>query len=71
MARDKLAKIFDLLVSAESGEILAGRAADALIRSANRSWADVLNQNVVADEARALLPENESYARRPPSACRN
>jgi hypothetical protein len=48
------------LGSAESGEILsAGRAADALIRSANISWAMVLNQNVVADEVRALLAENE------------
>jgi hypothetical protein len=58
--RDKLAKILGLLGSAESGEILsAGRAADALIRNANTSWAEVLNQNAVADEARALLAENE------------
>jgi len=40
------------LGSVESGEILsAGRAADALIRNANTSWADVLNQ-------RELLAEN-------------
>ena len=50
--RDKLAKILGLLGSVESGEILsAGRAADALIRNANTSWADVLNQ-------RELLAEN-------------
>jgi hypothetical protein len=58
--RDKLAKILGLLGSAESGEILsAGRAADALIRNANTSWAQVLNQNAVADEVRALRAENE------------
>jgi hypothetical protein len=50
--RDRLAKILGLLGSGESGEILsAGRAADALIRNANTSWAEVLNQ-------RALLAEN-------------
>ena len=53
--RDKLAKILGLLGSAESGEILsAGRAANALIRNANTSWAEVLNQNSVGDEARAV-----------------
>jgi len=57
--RDKLAKILGLLGSAESGEILsAARAADALIRTANTSWAEVLNQNVGAGKARALLAEN-------------
>src|SRR5215471_8941297 len=57
--RDKLAKILGLLGSAESGEILsAGRAANALIRNANTSWAEVLNQNSVGDEARALYAEN-------------
>jgi hypothetical protein len=50
--RDKLAKILGLLGSVETGEILsAGRAADALIRNADTSWADVLNQ-------RELLAEN-------------
>src|SRR6516164_7579293 len=58
--RDKLAKILGLLGSAESGEILsAARAADALIRTANTSWAQVLNQNADADEVRALRAENE------------
>jgi len=57
--RDKLAKILGLLGSAESGEILsAGRAANALIRNANTSWAEVLNQNSVGDEVRALYAEN-------------
>jgi hypothetical protein len=57
--RDKLAKILGLLGSAESGEILsAGRAADALIRNANTSWAEVLNQKP-SPTRRALLAENE------------
>src|SRR5215831_16295933 len=56
--RDKLAKILGLLGSAESGEILsAGRAANALIRNANTSWAEVLNQNSVGDEVRELYAE--------------
>jgi hypothetical protein len=60
--RDKLAKILGLLGSAESGEILsAGRAADALIRNANTSWAEVLNQKPSPTRC-ALLAENESYA---------
>jgi hypothetical protein len=54
--RDRLAKILALLGSSEVGEILsAGRAADALIRNANTSWAEVLNQST----SRALLAENE------------
>ena len=54
--RDRLAKILALLGSSEAGEILsAGRAADALIRNANTSWAEVLNQSA----SRALLAENE------------
>src|SRR5215471_4315063 len=58
--RDKLAKILGLLGSPESGEILsAARAADALIRNANTSWAEVLNQSAAVDEVRALLAENE------------
>jgi hypothetical protein len=62
--RDKLAKILGLLGSTKSGEILsAARAADALIRTANTSWAEVLNQNVGADKARALLAENAKLRR--------
>jgi hypothetical protein len=58
--RDKLAKILGLLGSTESGEILsAARAADALIRTANASWAEVLNQNTVADDASAPAAEYE------------
>jgi TPR repeat protein len=54
--RDRLAKILALLGSSEAGEILsAGRAADALIRNANTSWVEVLNQSA----SRALLAENE------------
>jgi HPt (histidine-containing phosphotransfer) domain-containing protein len=58
--RGKLAKILGLLGSTENGEIIsAGRTADALIRKANTSWAEVLNQNAVGDETRALVAENE------------
>jgi hypothetical protein len=58
--RDKLAKILGLLGSTESGEILsAARAADALIRTANTSWAEVLIQNTLADDASAPGAEYE------------
>jgi hypothetical protein len=70
--RDKLAKILGLLGSDKIGEIVsAAQAADALIRKAKTSWAEVLNQNAVPDdaragqaddEARAMLAENEARA---------
>ena len=51
--RDKLAKILGLLGSDKVGEIVsAAQAADALIRKANTSWAEVLNPSGVADDAR-------------------
>jgi TPR repeat protein len=63
--RDKLAKILGLLGSDKLGEVMsAAKAADALIRDADTSWAEVLNQTAVADDARtvhngnALLAEN-------------
>jgi hypothetical protein len=58
--RDKLAKILGLLGSDRTGEILsAAQAAVALTRNANTSWAEVLKQNAVADDARTLLAEYE------------
>jgi hypothetical protein len=61
--RDKLAKILGLLGSDKAGEIVsAAQAADALIRNANTSWAEVLNQNAVADDARAERTDNEARA---------
>src|ERR1700730_7544816 len=63
--RDKLAKILGLLGSDKAGEIVsAAQAADALIRNANTSWAEVLNQNAVADDARAERAGNEARALR-------
>jgi len=57
--RDKLAKILGLLGSNKPGEIVsAAHAAAELIRKANTSWAEVLKQNGVADQARAELAEN-------------
>ena len=42
--RDKLAKILGLLGSDKTGEVMsAAQAADALIRNAKTSWAEVLN----------------------------
>jgi hypothetical protein len=59
--RDKLAKILGLLGSDKTGEILsAARAANALIRNANTGWAEVLKQNVIADDARAVHTDNEA-----------
>jgi hypothetical protein len=59
--RDKLAKILGLLGSDKTGEILsAARAANALMRNANTGWAEVLKQNAVADDARAVHPDNEA-----------
>jgi hypothetical protein len=61
--RDKLAKILGLLGSDKTGEIVsAAQAADALVRNANRSWAEVLNQNTVADDARGARTDNEQRA---------
>src|ERR1700730_4285085 len=61
--RDKLAKILGLLGSDKAGEIVStAQAADALIRHANTSWAEVLNQNAVADDARAERTDNEARA---------
>jgi hypothetical protein len=59
--RDKLAKILGLLGSDKTGEIVsAAQAADALIRNANTSWAEVLNQNAVADDANAVRTDDEA-----------
>jgi hypothetical protein len=59
--RDKLTKILGLLGSDKTGEILsAAQAADALIRNANTSWAEVLNQNAVADDANAVGTDDEA-----------
>ena len=59
--RDKLAKILGLLGSDKTGEIVsAAEAADALIRNANTSWAEVLNQNAVADDANAVRTDDEA-----------
>jgi hypothetical protein len=60
--RDKLAKILGLLGSDKTGEILsAARAANTLIRNANTGWAEVLKQNAVADDARAVHTDNEMH----------
>lgn len=40
----------------------AARAADALIRNAKTSWAEVLNQNSVTDSARGVHTDNEVRA---------
>jgi hypothetical protein len=62
--RDKLAKILSLLGSDKLGEVTsAARTADALIRNAKTSWAEVLNQNGVADSARGVHTDNETRAR--------
>ena len=59
--RDKLAKILSLLGSDKLGEVMsAARAADTLIRTAKTSWAEVLNQNGVADSARGVHTDNEA-----------
>ena len=61
--RDKLAKILSLLGSDKLGEAMsAARAADALIRNAKTSWAEVLNENGVADSARGVHTDNEARA---------
>jgi tetratricopeptide (TPR) repeat protein len=62
--RDKLAKILGLLGSDKVGEIVsAAHAADALIRKANTSWAEVMNQNAVADTGRAGHADGDNEAR--------
>jgi hypothetical protein len=59
--RDKLAKILGLLGSDKSGEILsAAQAAHTLIGNADTTWAEVLKQNAVADEARVVHTDNEA-----------
>jgi hypothetical protein len=61
--RDKLAKILGLLGSDKTGEIVAAaQAADALVRDANTSWAEVLNHSTVADDARGVRTDNEARA---------
>jgi hypothetical protein len=61
--RDKLAKILGLLGSDKLGEVMsAAQAADALIRDADTSWAEVLNQTAVADDARTVHTRNEVRA---------
>ena len=61
--RDKLAKILGLLGSDKLGEVMsAAKAADALIRNAKTSWAELLNQNGVADSARGAQTDNEARA---------
>jgi hypothetical protein len=61
--RDKLAKILSLLGSDKLGEVTsAARAADALIRNAKTSWAEVLIQNGVADSARGVHTDDEAGA---------
>jgi hypothetical protein len=61
--RDKLAKILSLLGSDKLGEVTsAAQAADALIRNAKTSWAEVLNQNGVFDSARGVHTDNETRA---------
>lgn len=58
--RDKLAKILGLLGSDKTGEVMsAAQAAAALIRNAKTNWAEVLNQNGVADSARGVHTDNE------------
>jgi hypothetical protein len=59
--RDKLAKILSLLGSDKLGEVMsAAQAADTLIRNAKTSWAEVLNQNGVADSARGVHTDDEA-----------
>jgi TPR repeat protein len=59
--RDKLAKILGLLGSDKTGEVMsAAQAAAALIRDAKTSWAEVLNQNGVADSPRGVHTDNEA-----------
>jgi hypothetical protein len=61
--RDKLAKILSLLGSDKLGEVMsAAQAADALIRNAKTSWAEVLNQNGVADSARGAHTDDAARA---------
>ena len=61
--RDKLAKILSLLCSDKLGEVTsAAQAADALIRNAKTSWAEVLNQNGATDSARGVHTDNETRA---------
>jgi hypothetical protein len=56
--RDRLAKILGLLGSDKIGEMVsAAQAADALIRNANTSWAEVLKQTALDDDAHALFAE--------------
>jgi len=51
--RDRLAKILGLLGSDKIGEMVsAAQAADALIRNANTSWAEVLKQTALDAELR-------------------
>ena len=58
LERDKLVKILGLLGSDKTGEILsAARTAVALICDANTSWAELLNQNAIADDGRTLIAE--------------
>jgi hypothetical protein len=58
-----LAKILSLLGSDKLGEATsAAQAADALIRNAKTSWAEVLNQNGVADSARGVHTDNAARA---------
>ena len=58
LERDKLVKILGLLGSDKTGEILsAARAAVALICDNNTSWAELLNQNAIADDGRTLIAE--------------
>jgi len=61
--REKLAKILSLLGSDKLGEVTsAAQAADALIRNAKTSWAEVLNQKGVADSERGVHTDNETRA---------
>jgi hypothetical protein len=61
--RDKLAKILGLLGSDKTGEVVsAAQVADALIRNASTSWAEVLNQNAAADDPRVVCTDNEARA---------
>ena len=58
LERDKLVKILGLLGSDKTGEIWsAARTAVALICDANTSWAELLNQNAIADDGRTLIAE--------------
>ena len=59
--RERLIKLLGLLGSAHNGEIAAaGRMADALIRDAGVTWADVIASETVQRELiEALRAENE------------